>query len=349
MSLLQRTFPGPIDRPRPGPEARRRERSLPRAAGLLSWLLALALALVAGCAGTPRGAGDAPLLWRASQPAAGDLYLFGSIHMGRRDGGDFGPAVAGAYAASDELVVEVDLSSVSPEEAAASNAAHALLPPGQTLRDVLSEATWALLVARLAEHGTPLAAVVAMQPWAVASLLAVIEFQAAGYDAAHGVDQRFMERAEGQLPIRSLETVDSQLQMLSSLSPRIQELMLVDMLTRTGAVRDEVVDLMDAWSRGDEARLVALLFSPLAENPELADFYEAVFFVRNEAMADQLAELAADGRSRFVVLGAGHMVGARGIPALLGKRGFAVDALQPLSPMLSEDLRSERDSSLQVP
>jgi uncharacterized protein YbaP (TraB family) len=34
-------------------------------------------------------------------------------------------------------------------------------------------------------------------------------------------------------------------------------------------------------------------------------------------MTQRLASLARDGKLRFVVVGAGHMVGERGIPALL--------------------------------
>jgi uncharacterized protein YbaP (TraB family) len=73
--------------------------------------------------------------------------------------------------------------------------------------------------------------------------------------------------------------------------------------------------------------LTRLLFGSLEEHPELADFYEAVFFARNEAMAEQLAALGGDGKQRFVVLGAGHMLGPRGIPALLASRGFRVQRI----------------------
>jgi uncharacterized protein YbaP (TraB family) len=44
-------------------------------------------------------------------------------------------------------------------------------------------------------------------------------------------------------------------------------------------------------------------------------------------MAARLVELARDGRTRFVVLGAGHLVGARGIPARLAEQGFVVERL----------------------
>jgi uncharacterized protein YbaP (TraB family) len=172
-------------------------------------------------------------------------------------------------------------------------------------------------------------AVSAMQPWAVAALLSVLEFQALGYDAAHGVDKQLIDGAASRLPIRGLETTASQLEMMSGLSAHLQELMLLDTLTRTEVLQRELVDLIDAWSRGDEAKLTELLFAPLVENPELAEFYEAVFFDRNRAMAEQLVRLSADGRRRLVVLGAGHMVGPRGVPALLAARGFVVQQLQP--------------------
>ncbi len=42
-------------------------------------------------------------------------------------------------------------------------------------------------------------------------------------------------------------------------------------------------------------------------------------------MAGRLHQLAKDGKTRFVVVGAGHMVGEQGIPALLAERGWQVD------------------------
>jgi uncharacterized protein YbaP (TraB family) len=41
-------------------------------------------------------------------------------------------------------------------------------------------------------------------------------------------------------------------------------------------------------------------------------------------MTGRLLELGEDGKTRFVVLGAGHMVGEGGIPALLGRNGYRV-------------------------
>lgn len=329
MPLLPWTFSGLIGARWRAPERTRRERARRRPLGALLFLLLLGPACATPAPVPDQGAGLTPLLWRASRPGAGELFLFGSVHLGDRPGGAYGPAVEAAFADSDELVVEVDLAALSAAEAERARAAHALLPPGRQLRDVLSADTYRRLSARLAERDLPMVSVAAMQPWAVASLLALLEFQAAGYEFDRGVDRQLIDRAADRLPTRGLETMESQLAMLSGLPLETQELMIVDMLERTEAVQQEVGDLMDAWSRGDEEQLTALLFAPLDEHPELAGFYEAVFFARNEQMTDRLAALSADGRGRFVVLGAGHMVGPRGIPALLAARGFTVAKLQP--------------------
>jgi uncharacterized protein YbaP (TraB family) len=41
-------------------------------------------------------------------------------------------------------------------------------------------------------------------------------------------------------------------------------------------------------------------------------------------MRDALVRLMADGRTRFCVVGSGHLVGTRGIPALLAADGHRV-------------------------
>jgi hypothetical protein len=301
-------------------------------------LLALfsGLGLLGGCAArapeasraapvqASRGEAATPLLWQAAAPgqAGASLFLLGSIHVGRADGFDFGDDVADAYARCQELVVEVDLSALSEEEIARQTRPYLLLPDGQTLRGVLSEETYQRLDAHLRSRGTPMAAVEKLRPWAVATMLAMFEFEAAGLRAEYGVDRRFIERADGRRSIRGLETLQSQLELFDRLSPRLADLMLADSLAN---LEREVGDLTRAWERGDEAALMDLIFASLDEQPEFAEFYEAVFFTRNEDMTSQLAGLAGDGKRRFVVLGSGHMLGPRGIPALLAARGFRVE------------------------
>ena len=88
-----------------------------------------------GCAGAgseraaPPPATATPLFWHAQAPAAGDFYLLGSVHVRAADAPAFGPEVAQAYQRSDQLVVEIDVSQITPDEIEAQTQRYALLPP----------------------------------------------------------------------------------------------------------------------------------------------------------------------------------------------------------------------------
>lgn len=294
------------------------------------WRAALALALLAlpGCAGPAVAPLDrvAPALWRADATGeqAGTLYLLGSVHVGGAAAFDLGDVVDAAWQRSEELVVEVDLTSMAPEELISLSRLYGSLTAPLTLADVISPETLAQLDAYFALRGLDPDAFARLKPWYIAFTIVQVELQLAGYDAEQGVDRLFMDRAEGRKPIVALETVASQLETMDRLPASLQELMLKDTLARVEGFPAETARLFDAWRRGDEQQLQALVFQPLDEFPELEVFYDLVFFQRNASMAARLVELGSDGRTRFVVLGAGHMLGQQGVPAQLARRGYRV-------------------------
>ena len=111
---------------------RAQSRWLGRLAGVFACGL-LACAQTAQGPPEPAGPGPGPLLWRAESPA-GDatFFLVGSVHLGDRRMLELGEEIRSAYEASDELVVEVDLSRVDPAELETLTRRYALLPPPTT-------------------------------------------------------------------------------------------------------------------------------------------------------------------------------------------------------------------------
>jgi uncharacterized protein YbaP (TraB family) len=327
-----------IDRTRVAPERRgrwegRSERRIRRHRLLLAAALAFALLDCAGSgsvAPTAPAAPVTPLLWRAepADPALGAFFLLGSVHVGTREMRELGPAVGEAYRLSEELVVEIDLSRLKPREVAALGDQHGRLPASLALRDVVSEPTHRRLRGYLAARGIEPDAMERLEPWLVSMLILQLELEAAGYAPEHGVDRMLIERAARKRPDVALETLAGQLETLDALPPSVQERMLEDSLARSGQLRAETEELIDAWKRGDEALLTELLFGPLRRSPELGPFYESVFFRRNREMAERLARMATDGRTRLVVVGAGHLVGERGIPGELERRGYRVEQVR---------------------
>lgn len=265
------------------------------------------------------------MLWRAEAPGGdgGTLYLLGSVHMGSEGQLDLGARVDKAWQSADELVVEVDLGQLQPGEMVSLTRLYGKLTPPITLANVISGETQGQLEAWSVLRGIDAGSFSSFKPWFVSFTIVQVELQLAGYEAARGVDRHFLEQA-GNRPVVALETVASQLEMMDQLPASLQELMLKDTLARVDGFPIETEKLLQAWRRGDDSRLEALVFQPLNEFPELGIFYDLVFFQRNQSMASRLAQLGGDAKTRFVVIGAGHLLGNQGVPALLARRGFQV-------------------------
>ncbi|MEM7409498.1 MAG: TraB/GumN family protein [Myxococcota bacterium] len=273
-----------------------------------------------------------PGLWRA-EGDRGSFFLFGSIHFGNEDLA-FGPLVEEAYARSDEVVMEIDLSKVDPEQTLLLAEQYGTLEPPATLESVLTPETWALVEARFAEAGQPVEAVQGMQPWWLGFALVQGAYLSAGLIPEQGIDRQIDDRARGGAgpdaasdpkPVIGLETLESQLQTLADLPIPVQDRLLRDALDPDPDRAADPAQLVRSWQSGDTDALTDLL-DP--QDPELATFYEHVIYKRNEQMARRLEDLAQDGKLRFVVVGLLHLVGERGIPALLSGRGYAVSRIE---------------------
>ena len=271
--------------------------------------------------------GSTPTLWRALRADGGEAFhVLGSVHLGRPSTVQLPAAVEQAFARSQELVLEVAPEELAPERQVAQVERYARIAPPGSLRDRLSSDAFAALSRYFELRGESLEPYLRFEPWFLALQIDVREAERSGLDPEYGIDQHFARRA--RVPVVGLETAEFQMRLLSELPPDVQELLLMDKLLRTDRAGRGVANLVDAWERGDDAELERIVYGPLQETPRLAVFYERLVFGRNEDMARRLAGLARDGKRRFVVIGAGHTVGARSVPLLLRDYGFQVETLR---------------------
>ena len=315
----------------------------------------LALALLAACATTrpappdpqpsaPGVPGAAPIfLWKVS-PAdgtPGTLYLQGAVHLDRGPGPRIDRAALAALEGADEAVVEIEPTPEMLRRIAELMQEKGLLPPGESLSGQLSPELGTLLDARCEKLGLPPALFQKMRPWLAALTLPVLELKLDGFRDDAGVDRFVAERArELGKPVRSLETADFQIELFAGLPPLMQERLLRDGL-RESALGPELKAVFEAWRAGDVAALEAAVFVGMKEHPEYAELYERMYFARNRTMAEALREMLAEGQSFFVSVGAGHLVGDRGLVSLLEKAGYRVERVAPLG-VAEELLRAEK-------
>ncbi|MBL8742154.1 MAG: TraB/GumN family protein [Myxococcales bacterium] len=102
---------------------------------------------------------------------------------------------------------------------------------------------------------------------------------------------------------------------------------LDDMLGDMKKTEQMTLDLADAYRKGDVEKLTALTFDP-EEMKKHPPMFDLLFFARNAKWAPKLGPMFDQG-GVFVAVGAGHLLGDKGVPALLAKKGYSVERIKP--------------------
>jgi len=292
---------------------------------LAAWFLAvvLALAAVAGL-GRP-GRAEELFLWRVTSPAGVMSYLAGSIHLAGPGLYPLPEPFGRAFDEAGSLVVEIDTEALPLEVISGFIAERGLTAPGQTLEDHLTPATSGLL----AKSGRNRPEYARYRPWLAALAIQLAALEENGFSARYGLDKHFLDQAAAsRLPIVELETFPEQMDLLAGLSPEEEELFLQATLREAADLPGAMADFWTAWRRGDTAGFAELLFKDFKRYPELSGLLDRLIIRRNHVMLERLEPLlTASGRSPFVIVGAGHLVGEEGLLALLAARGYRLEQL----------------------
>ncbi len=261
-----------------------------------------------------------PAVWVAHGPKA-TVYMLGSVHMLRPGTAWKSAAVRRAYAEAQECWFEV----VQPEDPAAlqSLMMSTGLDPAHKLSDLLPPSRRAQFEA--AAEGTGLGpAIQMMRPWLASMILVLQPLQQAGYDPALGVDTVLQARAKTDgKRVAGVETVESQMEMLSGM-PQIMALQMLtttlDDVAQGPAYLDGVVQ---SWASGDtEGMARAVTGRVRRDAPEL---YRRIFTKRNETFAAAVEGLLRGDKTVLLVVGAGHLAGPDNVRDVLAKHGVKVD------------------------
>lgn len=274
------------------------------------WLALTGALALAACGEAPVPA--RPALWEVAGANGEKAWLFGTIHALPRPAAWHSPAIDAALGGADRIVVEV--AAVDPK-IFAELARTPRQPP-------LSSKVPPELRARLAEQldaaGLDASRFADLETWAAAMTLA--QANARGLDPANGIDRAVVALA-GKRPVVELEGTRGQLAIFDRLPESEQR----DLLSAVLADPGEPDSPAQAWLKGDMAAIERETHRGLLADPELR---AALFTVRNRAWAERIAAMLAGGQRPFVAVGAAHMAGSEGLPALLAARGYAVRRLQ---------------------
>jgi len=279
----------------------------------------LAIVILLALAALPARA-DTPSLWLVAG-RTNTVYLFGSIHLLRPGEFEFAGGIAEAYADAERRWCEVDRDALSPAESAAVTAARAIDPDGRALQELLGGD--AEQAGRSAEAiGIDLALLAPFEPWFAALSVTAMTLMRDGLSAEAGVEQRLQALAarDGK-PTEGFETLDEQLAALDGMALDDQRRFLLQSIAEAGRSQASVATLVAAWRSGDDAALAAELEAEFADARGL---YETLMIERNRRFVERIEMLLDDHDDHLVVVGALHLVGPDGLPAMLAGRGREV-------------------------
>lgn len=281
---------------------------------LIASLLSISLALPAVAA---------PAMWRIAD-ADSQVWLFGSVHA-------FNTRVKWRTTAFNKALKQADLvyfempTTVSDDEYFQAMAQLGLNRKGKLLSDYLTKQQRVQLAQVVLALKLNPAVVESMRPWFAAMTISGVAAEIAGGKMRPGVEDSIKREIPNRKE-RGFDTLETQLRVLADLSDKAQVKMLMETITGGGAASGEPIDLTASWLGGD----VEGLFGPTAAafGRPGSEMYNALLTKRNKRWAGQIEKLLASDKDVMVIVGAAHFGGSSGLPALLKKRGFAVERVQ---------------------
>ncbi|MET3497103.1 TraB/GumN family protein [Variovorax boronicumulans] len=280
-----------------------------------------AIASLAKLGGGVRHGVDRGMLWRIERDGR-TSWLYGTIHIGRAEWVRPGPTVQKALGQSDVLALEIDT-----RDEAATRALSQPADPG-LLQRVLSGERARRLERQNAEACVPAGSTARLQPILQVTSLAGLVARADGLYPEFGVDETLAVSARNSnKPIVSLENAADQLKALAGDS-EAEEAEQIDAALdelESGKLRGQMKEMAEVWARSDADKLARYAdWCDCLRTPAEQRLMKRLLDDRNPGLADGIERLHASGKGVFAAVGALHMIGAQGLPALMAARGFTV-------------------------
>lgn len=262
---------------------------------------------------------DRGFLWRITRDGR-TSYLYGTLHIARRHWMAPGPQLERAIGAADTVALELDMLDADVRRRLAAAMARDEAEP-------LAPAIAKRLRAQLDAACLPPATLQAIAPLVQLAALTTLAARRDGLDPAYAVDVLLAGQArELGKTVVSLESPEMQIAMLlgdpasrpDALDSGLRQL-------EDGQSRPMLVRIAEVWDDGRSDELERYQqWCGCAETEADRAQLRRLLDDRNPALAQRIDAYHAAGHSVLAAVGALHMVGPRGLPALMAARGFEV-------------------------
>ncbi|MGY5342970.1 TraB/GumN family protein [Paenibacillus glucanolyticus] len=274
------------------------------------------------------------LMWKVTNDN-NTLYLLGSVHLGLTDMYPMHPSIRDAFAASNDLWVEVDI----VNEDMSYFQEKMMYSDGTKLQDHISATSYEKLQKALKKLALPVNTFDSFKPFGVSNTLSTFGYFENPADSAlamaTGIDSYFLTSAmlTGK-PIHELESIKLQADLFADVPAETQEKELNELLdvllSEKGSqeIANNLKQMQLDWIEGD----VEGLKKTLTADGQLTqgETNQRLIGERDKNMAIKLSELLEkEGEhTSFVVVGAAHYVIDGMVVDLLKEKGYDVQLVQ---------------------
>lgn len=262
------------------------------------------------------------LMWKATSPST-TVYLVGSIHVGDSSMYPLPKEVESAFAAARVLAVEINIKNADQAKMIGLVQKYGMYAGDDTLTKHLSKETQAALEDYCTRHNVPRMGMEKLKPWVMAVTIAAMAWQQAGEDPSQGIDMHFLNESKPPQRIDELETMESQLSIFAEATEEEQQSMLASALKQGDKTKDIIKRTQAAYVAGDPDALQKVM----DEQDDLGSksLEKKLLDDRNVAMTGKMEEYLKGKEPIFVVVGAAHIIGQKGIAKQLRDKGYKVD------------------------
>lgn len=266
-------------------------------------------------------------LWKV-QSKTNTVYVLGSLHFMKKEAYPLDRKIEDAFDTSDVVVVEANINDIARVDVQ-KLIDTAFYTGDDTLENHVSSETYSLVKKQYEKLGVPLWLVSRQKPWFLALTITSFELAKLGFDPNYGIEMHFTSKASPKKRIEELESFEYQINLLSGFSDREQEMFLLETLKDVQAYEAEAEAdaLLRAWQTGDTKRLESIVMKNASGDGRLSLVYEKLMYQRNRNMTLKIEEYLKKRETYFVIVGAGHLAGDRGIIELLKSKGYTIEQI----------------------
>lgn len=280
-----------------------------------------------------------PLLFHVEDGKGGEMYLFGTIHVGDARIGEALERVRPYLDRCGALAVEFDILAFEKDRLAQMQAmtqfvytdgskvsahmpkelfeqASALLNRAglfPTLMENYNLAMWALLVEQAAM------------------------MTSCDLDFDGGMDRKLIQYCyDREIPVQDVESPELQYSLMASFSDELNLLLIENVLSGLDSYGEGITGLYEAWTRGSYAELLSVVTSQeedeeadLTQEQQalLEDYNDRMLNARNLGMRDAALSCLQADKPVFFAVGTAHLLGEAGLVELLRAQGCTVEQI----------------------